>query len=374
MNYKIKIAFLLAALVGPGASALALSDPQPQPTGVAEGFVYASGRSYLGINVQDVSKERVAALKLKEERGVEVTMVDQDAPASKAGLKEHDVILEFNGSRVESEEQFRRMVREIPPGRTVTLGISRDGSPQTIQVQLGDRGKIEMGNRHSLNNDHWQVVVPPGMTELPEMPDFNIDVLVPTYTPSLGIQADTLGQQLGEYFGVKGGGGVLVKSVEKGSVAEKAGMKAGDVITKIANEKIADRSDLRRILRSHREGGKLNLAIVRDKHEQNIVVDVPAGNRPRNSSSIEWDWPDFESFQDFDSAWDSWEPEILDNIHTKIKELQPKIRRAQIIVAREVEPEIKRNLKQNQIRMENMRKELLRESIQMRKQIHQNFI
>jgi membrane-associated protease RseP (regulator of RpoE activity) len=374
MNYKIKIAFLLAALVGPGASALALSDPQPQPTGVAEGFVYASGRSYLGINVQDVSKERVAALKLKEERGVEVTMVDQDAPASKAGLKEHDVILEFNGSRVESEEQFRRMVREIPPGRTVALGISRDGSPQTIQVQLGDRGKIEMGNRHSLNNDHWQVVVPPGMTELPEMPDFNIDVLVPTYTPSLGIQADTLGQQLGEYFGVKGGGGVLVKSVEKGSVAEKAGMKAGDVITKIANEKIADRSDLRRILRSHREGGKLNLAIVRDKHEQNIVVDVPAGNRPRNSSSIEWDWPDFESFRDFDSAWDSWEPEVLDNIHTKIKELQPTVRRAQIIVAREVEPEIKRNLKQTQIRMENMRKELLRESDHLRKQLHQDFI
>jgi serine protease Do len=374
MNYKIKIAFLLAALVAPGTSALAMSDPQPQPFGVSEGFVYAAGRSYLGINVEDVNKERVSALKLKEERGVEVTMVDQDAPASKAGLKEHDVILEFNGTRVESEEQFRRMVREIPPGRTVTLGISRDGTPQTIQVQLGDRSKIEMGSRHSLENNGLRIFVPQGMAEAPEMPDFNIDVLVPTYTPSLGIQADTLGQQLGEYFGVKGGGGVLVKSVEKGSAAEKAGMKAGDVITKIANEKIADRSDLRRVLRSHREGGKLNLAIVRDKREQNIVVDVPAANRPRNSSSNEWNWPDFQSIQDFGSAWQSWEPEILDNIHTQMKLLQPQVRRAQLVVAREVQPEIKRNLKQVEQQMQSLRKDLRRETIQMRKQLHQNWI
>src|SRR5712692_2735962 len=98
--------------------------------------------SYLGVDITDVSADRLSALKLKEERGVEVTMVDQDAPAGKAGLKEHDVILEFNGSAVESEEQLRRLIRETPPGRTVTLGVSRDGSPMKISVKLADRGKI----------------------------------------------------------------------------------------------------------------------------------------------------------------------------------------------------------------------------------------
>ena len=58
---------------------------------------------------------------------MEVTLVDQDAPAGKAGIKEHDVILTVNGSGVESVEQLRRMIHEIPPGRVVTLGISRDG-------------------------------------------------------------------------------------------------------------------------------------------------------------------------------------------------------------------------------------------------------
>jgi len=70
---------------------------------------------------------------------VEVTLVDQDAPAGKAGLKEHDVILTLNGTQVESVEELRRIIREIPPGRLVTLGISRDGQPLTIKAQLEDR-------------------------------------------------------------------------------------------------------------------------------------------------------------------------------------------------------------------------------------------
>ena len=115
---------------------------QPDRPPTAPGFFYAAGRSYLGVDIQDVTTDRLSALKLKEERGVEITMVDQDAPAGKAGLKEHDVILEFNGTAVESEEQLRRLIREVPPGRTVTLGISRDGSPMKINVQLADHSKV----------------------------------------------------------------------------------------------------------------------------------------------------------------------------------------------------------------------------------------
>src|SRR5215468_1845259 len=89
--------------------------------------VYHSGGSYLGIGTQDITSDRVGALKLKEERGVEVTMVDQDAPADKAGIKEHDVILEFNGAKVEGCEQLRRLIHETPAGRTVPIGLSRDG-------------------------------------------------------------------------------------------------------------------------------------------------------------------------------------------------------------------------------------------------------
>jgi serine protease Do len=77
--------------------------------------------SHLGVSDCDVSTDRLGALKLKEEKGVEVTMVDQDAPAGKAGIKEHDVILSMNGTSIESHVQLKRMIRETPPGRVVTF-------------------------------------------------------------------------------------------------------------------------------------------------------------------------------------------------------------------------------------------------------------
>src|ERR1700683_3530682 len=114
-------------------------DPPEQP------WVFASEdsgtSSYLGVDISDVTSERLSALKLKEEKGVEVTMVDQDAPAGKAGIKEHDVILTMNGTSIESGAQLRRMIHEMPPGRVVTFGLSRDGQPMTVKVQLGDKHK-----------------------------------------------------------------------------------------------------------------------------------------------------------------------------------------------------------------------------------------
>src|SRR3989442_1148925 len=111
----------------------------------SESFGFSSedfgGGAYLGVDTRDITPDRLTDLKLKEEHGVEVTLVDQDAPAGKAGLKEHDVILNLNGGQVESVEQLRRMIREIPPGRLVTLGISRDGQPMTLKAQLADRKK-----------------------------------------------------------------------------------------------------------------------------------------------------------------------------------------------------------------------------------------
>src|SRR5438552_14730267 len=100
--------------------------------------------SYLGVDITDVSADRLSALKLKEERGVEVTMVDQDAPAGKAGLREHDVILSINDQKVESVEQLRRLIHEIPSGRTISVGISRDGQPVTLHAQLAERKKPDM--------------------------------------------------------------------------------------------------------------------------------------------------------------------------------------------------------------------------------------
>jgi S1-C subfamily serine protease len=282
------IALLLAGLALP---ALAADEMQPDTlSNHVSGFFYSAGRSYLGVDIRDITPERASALKLKEERGVEVTMVDQDAPAGKAGLREHDVITEFNSTAVESEEQLRRLIRETPPGRTVAIGISRDGAPMKLSVQLADHSKVVAQAWPRV--DMQSIEIPDSHNRM-EIPNIQIQ----TYSSALGAQTESLTRQLGEYFGVKDGEGILVRSVEKGSAAEKAGLKAGDVIVKADNEKLNDRSDLSHILRNHRSGGKLNLVVMRDKKEQTIVVTLP----DRSSRDSSWILIDPEEWL---SSWD----------------------------------------------------------------------
>src|ERR1022692_4209811 len=204
-----------------------------------------SGASYLGADIPDVSSERLGELKLKEEHGAEITMVDQDAPAGKAGLQEHDVIVSVNGTAIESAAQLRRMIKETPPGRVVNLGISRDGQAMTIKVQLADRHKSMSWEP---KNGEFKFDMP----KMPSVQDFDLPVSVVVVHSSArsGLMVENITPQLGEFFGVKGGNGVLVRSVEKGSRGEKAGFRAGDVVVKVDNQAVHDASDFTHALRS----------------------------------------------------------------------------------------------------------------------------
>lgn len=328
MMHTLKSALLLAGLGTLACAATAAPQPETQNAPAPNIFALSPGsRSYLGVDIQDITADRVGPLKLKEERGAEVTMVDQDAPAGKAGVKEHDVILDFNGTAVEGEEQLRRLIRETPPGRTVTLGISRDGNPIKISVQLADRGKLAPEAAP-------KVFTIPRLPEIPrvEMPSYVFQVQ--TYSSALGIQTENLSRQLGEYFGVKDGEGVLVRSVEKGSAAEKAGIKAGDVIVRADHEKLSDRADLSHILRNHRQGGKLSLGIVRDKHEQTVVVELP-----RRGSNDSLFWPDSDqlrfNWKDFQEQWQNF-----------INDVEPDLERTRVIASANVRAALERARRQ----------------------------
>jgi serine protease Do len=225
--------------------------------------------SYLGVDIADVSPERLGELKLKEEHGAEVTMVDQDAPAGKAGLHEHDVIVSLNGTAVESAAQLRRMIKEIPPGRVVSLGISRDGQPLTIKVQLADRHK-------STGWDQSGKFEMPKMPKMPDLPEFDLPVSVVVVHSGMrsGLMVENITPQLGDFFGVKGGKGVLVRSVEKGSRGEKAGFRAGDVVVKVNNQPVHDSSDFTHALRSS-PGSVASVTVVREKKEQTLTLTLP---------------------------------------------------------------------------------------------------
>jgi len=274
----------------------------PEPGGSSSVMVMEAGGSYLGVDLQDVTAERLGELKLKEERGAEVVRVDQDAPAGKAGIQEHDVILQFNGTQVESVAELGRMIRETPAGRTVSLLLSRDGQLITVKAKLEDRDKAMAHSpllKKEYNEWHFAPHVPapvmPAMPAMPEPPDFDIQSYEITLGPTSGVQVENLTPQLGDFFGVKNGEGVLVRSVEKGSPAEAAGFRAGDVIVRVEKDRIANRGDWKMAIRNHRTG-KVNVTVMRDKREQTLPLSLPQRNSPDTLNWEEiWDSPRIEA-------------------------------------------------------------------------------
>jgi serine protease Do len=233
------------------------------------------GESWLGVSIDDVTADRLSALKLKEEKGAEVTMVDQDAPAGKAGLQEHDVILSVNGTPVESAAQLRRMIRETPPGRVITLGLSRNGQPLSVKVQLASREKEF--SMYGPNSKSFEVHVPEVHVpeiHIPEIDIPSITMVMATASVRSGLTVENITPQLGEFFGVRNGNGVLVRNVEKGSRAEKAGLRAGDVIVKVNGQFVHDTSDFTHAVHS-RNGNSINMMVMRDRKEQNLNLVLP---------------------------------------------------------------------------------------------------
>jgi serine protease Do len=285
-NSIAKLTLVFSLAVTTTYAAMALSSAA---SGEVFGFSsedFFSG-SYLGVDTRDISADRLAELHLKEESGVEVTLVDQDAPAGKAGIKEHDVILTINGNKVESVEQLRRLIREIPAGRPVAVGISRNGQPMTLKAQLADR-KRAFAIGPKVKDFHFEMpAVPPvpAMPEMPEMPEIDVPVSVVVVHSSVrsGLMVENLTPQLGDFLGARNGHGVLVRSVEKGSRAEKAGFRAGDVIVKVNGEAINDSGDFGHALRG-RTKNAVPVGIIRDKKEQTLTLTLP---EPRQSGSIE---------------------------------------------------------------------------------------
>jgi serine protease Do len=272
---------LLPLLLNPGQAAQRYTVDSAQPFGISSEDWDAN--SYLGVDIANITSDRLGVLKLKEEQGVEVTMVDQDAPAGKAGIKEHDVILTMNGTVIESKTQLQRMIHETPPGRMVTLGLSRDGQAMTVKVQLADRRNefAQVWPKDKYKDKDFHVEIPP----IPNIPDIdipNIGVVMVHSSMRSGMMVENLTPQLGEFFGAKNGKGVLVRSVEKGSRAEKAGLRAGDVITRVGDQPVLDTSDFTHALHSH-SGGSVSLGVIRDKKEQTLTLTLPA---PRESGEM----------------------------------------------------------------------------------------
>jgi S1-C subfamily serine protease len=254
--------------------------------------VIRSGGTYLGVSLEEVDKDDVTRLKLVEERGALVKSVEDGSPAQKAGLKADDVILRFQGEAIHSARQLSRLVREQPSGRNAAIEVVRAGAPLKLQAALGER-KETAGNRWNFRMPDmrawtdgfaFDAPVPPTPPEPPAAPRAPRPPSAPGFLfrssgpRKLGIEYQELGDQLAKFFKLPDDHGLLIARVDEDSPAAKAGLRAGDVILKIAGKSVRDGDDLREELRRIDPGTETTLTVQRDGKPLDVKVKV-AGDR-----------------------------------------------------------------------------------------------
>jgi serine protease Do len=267
--------------------ALPLCGQQTAPKAQRIAVITKGAGSYLGVYCMDVDSEIARSANLKEERGVLVTKVDPDSPALRSGVQEKDVILEYNSQRVEGTAHFIRLVSETPVGRKVALGVSRNGAMQTLTAQIGARQMTSQNFfvEPMVPMSPTAPPVPPAPPEPPEvmltMPDIPSGLLG-WQSSSLGYVSEPVEGQLADYFGVKNG--VLVRSVIAKSPAERAGLKAGDVIVKADGNSVRSPREITGMLRRQGEKRRLSLTVVRSHKE--MILELIAKNTVDSDSAV----------------------------------------------------------------------------------------
>jgi len=218
--------------------------------------------SSIGVTVRDA------------DAGVLIDEVRGDTPAARAGLRQGDIVAEFDGERTRSVAQFTRLVRETAPGRTVKMTVVRDGKRTTVDIapdtrRADDLRLQDVAREFRRNFQNW-----------PRDFTFEYDFPEPgfSYSPRrLGVTVTPISDQLAGYFGVKDG--VLVSNVAAGSPAESAGLKAGDVITSVRGHAVSNPSDVTRELRDAEAGASVEIRVMRDRKELALTAKMPERTR-----------------------------------------------------------------------------------------------
>jgi serine protease Do len=192
-------------------------------------------RGWLGVYIQDINPELANALKLNTTKGVIVSKVSKDSPAEKAGIKEEDVILKFNGKPLENSVELSTWVAGTSPGSEVSLTILRDGKEKAVSVKLEELNPEEQKlARVNTTND-------------------NLGLVVSDITPDL----------ISKYQLDRDQKGVVITGVLPNSVAAESGMREGDVIQKVNRKEIESLQEFNKELAQLKPGENVLLYLKR---------------------------------------------------------------------------------------------------------------
>ncbi len=341
---------LLGALFAVAISLVAVAAPAlPQSS-----WPEAHAGGYLGVHITAVTPEQASTLKLQDSSGAIITYVDQDGPACRAGLLENDVVVAFNGSKVDTPDQLQGLIHTSAPQKQVTLTVVRNGQRKDVKVTLGT-WRVASNTRGS---SFLMSSPPPPRAYVPdvEIPSFAI------LSARHGLVVESLSPQLADFFGVPRGHGVLIRSVEGGSPAAAAGLRAGDVVVKVNNETVHDMADWQRSMRT--DANKVSIGILREKHEQTVVINLPG---PGDTSRLDGEhWQDFDTqAQALRDQLDQIAPQLYDGQET-LAQLGPSDQEL-----KQMRRELEKSMKQQQKDIDKAAREMAKSARPMQKEMEQ---
>ncbi len=236
-----------------------------------------SGRgSYLGVGLLELDAEQAQQLGMESPNGVEISSVVKDSPAEDAGLLKGDVILEFRGETVVGTDHFVRLVRKTPVGRDVSVRVWRSGAQMDLTVTVGRRQDAPRSvDSLRLECDDGEDCHHPGIDFT--MPEIHIDLSGPRMvlkSRALGAELEGLKnkKQLASFFGVESG--ALVRSVDAGSPAARAGLKAGDVIISVDGKPADNANKVSKLLRSAGSDKPVAVDVMRNRAKKTLTLEA----------------------------------------------------------------------------------------------------
>ncbi|WP_319532189.1 Do family serine endopeptidase [uncultured Cohaesibacter sp.] len=209
-------------------------------------------RGWLGIRIQQVSGELAEGLGLGEASGVLISWINEDGPAQAAGLQAGDVIVGYNGQKVEEVRDLTRFVADTTIGETAQVDIIRKGTAMTVPVVVGHMETSELE-------------LSPGQDEPAEIRPELFGMSLSKLT-----EAERRKHNLG-----KAVEGVVVHSVEAGSIADAKGVKEGMVIVEMDQTIVSTPEDLMAKIDAKREEGKKTIVFLFAQPDGGEFIFVP---------------------------------------------------------------------------------------------------
>jgi serine protease Do len=205
-------------------------------------------RGWLGVSIQPLTPELAKSFGAKESKGVLVSDVVPDSPASKAGLKAGDIVTEFEGKKLEAPADLQRAVGLTNPGHDVHLRIWREQGEKTVTVKVGEAP------------DEREARGPGGRAR-----------------SLLGLEVRPVTPEIARQLNLPSAEGVVVARVEDGSSAAEAGVQRGDVIREINRQRVRSMTEFEKLTRDLKDGDRLTVLLQRGPMSLYVAFTVNRG-------------------------------------------------------------------------------------------------